>query len=299
MGKMEPATKDCFVIMPISESKEYQNGHFKRVYEDIFSPAIQKVGYTPRRADETKSSGLIQLDILKQLVQAPMAICDLSTRNPNVMFELGIRQAFDKPVVLVREIGTPDIFDITQIRYTEYRKEMLYHEVLEDQKKIEEAIAATQEQQTPNSIIRLLEIGEGAKLSGTSSENGNDVLGFLIDELSGLRKEIRDIGATKNLLKENNVFNAAGRRWYTPMSFTKSDADRDNNSAIKELKMEVANYMRNNEPIPEELSDKLVQFMNIFDEKNNNNEFRLCHNLIDTLHQYNRAQGYRNKSLQD
>ena len=81
----------CFVIMPISDCEGYESGHFLRVYEDIIKPAVERSGYTPQRADETKNSNLIQLDILKKLIDAPIAICDLSTRNPNVLFELGIR----------------------------------------------------------------------------------------------------------------------------------------------------------------------------------------------------------------
>ena len=81
----------CFVIMPISDCEGYEPGHFLRVYEDIIKPAVERSGYTPQRADETKNSNLIQLDILKKLIDAPIAICDLSTRNPNVLFELGIR----------------------------------------------------------------------------------------------------------------------------------------------------------------------------------------------------------------
>ncbi|MGN6898239.1 hypothetical protein ACTHT1_12455, partial [Neisseria sp. P0015.S002] len=80
------------------------------------SPACEKSGFRACRADDVKATNLIQLDILKKLIEAPIAICDLSTRNPNVLFELGIRQAFDKPVVLIQEIGTPPIFDITGLR---------------------------------------------------------------------------------------------------------------------------------------------------------------------------------------
>ena len=70
-----------------------------------------------------------------------MALCGLSSHNPNVLFELAIRQAFDKPVALVREVGTSDIFDIGPLRFVEYRKELVYHEAIEDQATIAEAIS--------------------------------------------------------------------------------------------------------------------------------------------------------------
>lgn len=125
MSKKE--NKDCFVIMPIAECDGYEPDHFAHVYSDIIKPAVAKTEYTATRADEVKETNLIHLDILKKLIDAPIAICDLSTRNPNVLFELGIRQAFDKPVVLIQEKGTPKIFDIAPLRYLEYSKDMRYH----------------------------------------------------------------------------------------------------------------------------------------------------------------------------
>lgn len=73
---------ECFVIMPISDPEGYPSGHFARVYEDIFKPAIQAAGYEPKRADDVLETNLIQLDLLRRLLEAPMAICDLSSRNP-------------------------------------------------------------------------------------------------------------------------------------------------------------------------------------------------------------------------
>ena len=101
--------------MPISDPEGYNEGHFKCVYEDILKPAIENAGYEAFRVDEKKSSNMIQVSIIDEIISAPMAICDLSTRNPNVLFELGIRQAFDLPVVLVQEENTPRIFDIANI----------------------------------------------------------------------------------------------------------------------------------------------------------------------------------------
>lgn len=130
----------CFVLMPITDPEGYVKGHFKHVCDDIIAPACEKAGFKALRADQVKQSNLIHLDVLQKLLEAPMAICDLSSRNPNVLFELALRQAFEKPVALVQEVGTPAVFDISPFRYVEYRRERTYHEVLEDQKSIAAAI---------------------------------------------------------------------------------------------------------------------------------------------------------------
>ena len=140
-NNVEKTEKDqCFVIMPIGELDTYPKDHFKQVYEDLLCPAIQEAGYEPKRADDDKSSSMIQVSIIRDIIESPMAVCDLSTRNPNVLFELGVRQAFDLPVVLVQEKDTPRIFDISTINTVDYRKNLIYREVIEDRKKIIDAI---------------------------------------------------------------------------------------------------------------------------------------------------------------
>lgn len=177
--------KDCFVIMPISDSDGYEKGHFLRVYEDIIKPAVEKTAFTARRADEVKETNLIHLDILKQLIDAPIAVCDLSSRNPNVLFELGIRQAFDRPVVLIQEKDTPKIFDIGPLRYLEYSKDMKYHDVLKTQEELTETINATKEaeeqQGNINSIVRLMALNSSPAAIPTLE--GDNKEAFAIDVL--------------------------------------------------------------------------------------------------------------------
>ena len=103
---------ECFVIMPISDQQGYDKDHFQLVYEDIIKPAVSLAGMIPVRADETKGSNLIQLDILRKVIKLPIAICDISAKNPNVFYELGMRQAFDMPTVILKDTNTDAPFDI-------------------------------------------------------------------------------------------------------------------------------------------------------------------------------------------
>jgi len=185
-------SKDCFIIMPIADTEGYPAGHFKHVYENIVGPSCELAGYNAVRADDVKATNLIHLDILKKLIEAPVAICDLSSRNPNVLFELGIRQAFDRPVVLIQEIGTPKIFDIAPLRYLEYSKEMKYHEVLNSQNELKDAILATVaadgEAGNVNSIVKLLALSESAKIPELKGNKDGLTLGVLRAEMQEMRK---------------------------------------------------------------------------------------------------------------
>lgn len=184
--------KECFIIMPISDTDGYPTGHWGHVYENIIAPSCEMAGYEAKRGDDVKSTNLIHLDILKSLIDAPIAICDLSSRNPNVLFELGIRQAFDKPVVLIQEAGTPKIFDIAPLRYLEYSKEMKYHDVLKMQNELKDAIEATAAADgtagNVNSIVKLMALSNSAKIPNLKGNKDELAFGVIQAELREMRK---------------------------------------------------------------------------------------------------------------
>lgn len=114
----------CFVIMPISDVEPYGAGHFRRVYEHLIVPACKMAGFEPLLASDVKEANMIVIDVLQRLHTAEMVLCDLSGRNPNVLFELGFRQAFNRPVTLIKDLRTERIFDISGLR------DILYDESL-------------------------------------------------------------------------------------------------------------------------------------------------------------------------
>lgn len=160
---------ECFVIMPISNQKDYDDEHFTLVYEDIIKPAIEANNMKPIRADETKNTNLIQLDILKRIIETPIAICDMSSKNPNVFYELGMRQAFDMPTVLIKDESTNAPFDISGLRYITYNKNMKHRDVknaIQELKKcIEETYSKKDDKAEINSLIRLMDLATPAKFN--------------------------------------------------------------------------------------------------------------------------------------
>jgi hypothetical protein len=199
-SKVEGKEK-CFVIMPISDPNNYNQGHFKKIYEQIFIPAIENAGYLPHRVDDDKSSHLIHSSIIKELIDAPMVLCDLSSRNPNVLYELGIRHAFGKPVVLVQEIGTENIFDINGINTVSYHPARVYEEVLDDQAQISTAIKATKENQRNYSLTQLVKISSANIPNGEISNDDRITvaLSSMQNELWSIRKQLQDINDRENL----------------------------------------------------------------------------------------------------
>lgn len=186
--------QECFVIMPISDHDGYEKGHFRRVYEDIIIPACEKSEFKAVRADEVEQTDIIHISILKKLIEAPMAICDLSTRNPNVLFELGLRQAFDKPVVLIQEKGTERIFDVSILRAYDYCKELRYNEVLKDQDSIAKMLKGTEKGFVTgegfNSVIKLLGLARAAQVQ--TIDDPNEQLKMQLFQLSSQMQDMSD-----------------------------------------------------------------------------------------------------------
>lgn len=153
----EAGKRVCFVIMPIADIAGYEPGHFGRVYEHLIKPAVIAAGFEPVRADDTNKTDYIVIGIIKRLVESPMVLCDYSARNPNVMYELGVRHAFNLPVVLIKDRKTDKVFDIQGLRYADYDESLRVDSVQKDiskiKKSIEETLSANDEDL--NSIVKL------------------------------------------------------------------------------------------------------------------------------------------------
>jgi hypothetical protein len=111
--------------MPVTTPGNYAEklrdaSHFPHVLDHLFRPALIKAGYRVI-APTSRGAQLIHAEIIKNLEQADLVLCDLSSLNANVFFELGIRTALDRPVVLVKDMMTERIpFDLNAINTHAY-----------------------------------------------------------------------------------------------------------------------------------------------------------------------------------
>lgn len=148
----------CFVIMPFTEKTEdYREGFFEEVLKSIIGPAGKKAGFSVSTA-RRDGSDVIQSTIVNRLLDDDLVIADLTEHNPNVLFELGMRMAFDKPVVLIKAKGTGRIFDVdNMLRVFEYNPALWPSTVEADVPNLAQFIhAAWSNRLTDNSYLRLL-----------------------------------------------------------------------------------------------------------------------------------------------
>lgn len=88
--------KICFVIMGFGKKTDYSTGNtfdLDKTYKNIIKPSAEKCGYRCVRADEIQKSSIIDRNMYALLLCSNLVIADISTYNPNAIYELGVRHA--------------------------------------------------------------------------------------------------------------------------------------------------------------------------------------------------------------
>jgi chaperonin GroEL len=103
----------CFVLMPFQEQHiEYFAG--------IIQPAAREAGLTATKADDIYGTAPIIQDIWSQIWKARAVVADVTGRNPNVNYELGICHALGVPTVLITQSLSDVPFDYRHLRCIVY-----------------------------------------------------------------------------------------------------------------------------------------------------------------------------------
>lgn len=95
--------KKCFVIMPFGKKKDLDGTEidFDYVYHEMIEKAVEGLGVDCERCDEIPDTGAIHKKMFKGIFEADVSVVDITSLNPNVFYELGVRHALHKYVTLV------------------------------------------------------------------------------------------------------------------------------------------------------------------------------------------------------
>ncbi len=102
----------CFVIMPFSKtSEEHTEEYWTKHFESFVKPLIEiNTGLETHRSQALRGDVLRQ--IITNLVVSRVVVADLTDHNPNVFWELEVRQSFKHGTVTIAEAGTELPFDV-------------------------------------------------------------------------------------------------------------------------------------------------------------------------------------------
>lgn len=193
----------CFVIMPFG-------GWYNQYYEDIFRPAIEEAGLISVRADSLYRPSPIVHDIWSYTKEAKVLLADLSGRNPNVLYELGLAHAIAKPAILVVESIDDVPFDLRSLRILEYDKNAPnWGDVLKH--KITQAIKETLKEPLKSIPSAFLEVDE-SKVSKKVSPQEKEIA-EIKQELVLLRHEVRDLSSMRTVEPVVMLNELTGAQW--------------------------------------------------------------------------------------
>ncbi len=116
--------KLCFVIMGFGKKTDLSTGKtldLDKTYKNIIKPSAEKAGLQCVRADEIQDSGLIDKSMYALLMHADLVVADISTYNPNAIYELGVRHAV-RPysTIIIKEKDGVIPFDLNHNRIFHY-----------------------------------------------------------------------------------------------------------------------------------------------------------------------------------
>lgn len=247
-----PARKKihCGLIMPISSIDGISSEHWVEV-RDIVTQAIESAGdfeFSVRLVSDADESGVIQKRIVQNVYNSDIVVCDVSAKNPNVMFELGMRLAFDKSTVIIKDDKTDYSFDTGIIEHILYPRDLRYSKIVDFQEALASKVVATYRASTsePAHSPFLKNFGKFQIATLTQTEVAPDKL--VIEMLSEMQG---DIGMIK-------------RRTADPSLRQRGTLDDRAQSALPRVAAAVRLYRRRNKvPMTAELmyNDDLYRFV--------------------------------------
>ncbi|CAK6492552.1 hypothetical protein PANNVG_01627 [Pantoea sp. Nvir] len=213
----------CGIIMPIADTNGYPNGHWQDVYSILKESAIN-AGFNPNLVSFDNDIGVIQKRIIQNIYSNPIVICDISSRNANVMFELGMRLAFDKPTIIVKDEETPYSFDISSIEHLNYPADLRYKSINEFKEKLSEKIKLTHKksQEDPNYSTFLKSYGSFEVVDIKEVEvpeskyilsQLNEIKGLLAKNSLSVRMPNQTISELRNSRTYKIAINTAGKEY--------------------------------------------------------------------------------------
>jgi hypothetical protein len=174
--------KTAFVVMPFSPTASEQN--WKEVFEGVFRPALEECGYECKQAET--STGSLIVSIVESLLNSDIVLADVTDRNPNVFYELGVRHSLRRGTIIVSQGSSHVPSDLRGYWWLNYG--LRPAEVLRFKADIRKIIQSIEES-PDRSDSPVSDYQDRSKISSSRQVNRENAkkLGALLTELSGNR----------------------------------------------------------------------------------------------------------------
>lgn len=199
----------CGIIMPISSTDTCTEAHWSEV-RSILNDAIRDAGFEPNLVSDADDSGVIQKRIIGNLYEYPIVVCDVSAKNPNVMFELGMRLAFDKPTIVIKDDLTGYSFDTSPIEHIPYPRDLRFASIVEFKAKLTSKIRSTYDISTKNPEYTSFLKNFGRFTVAKIDEKEVSSTEFIVEEIRSLRSQLTRLERSGGNSPLKSTFLSAG-----------------------------------------------------------------------------------------
>jgi hypothetical protein len=181
----------------------------------IIQESVGDAGFRPNLVSNADDVGEIQKRIIQNLYENPILVCDVSGRNANVMFELGMRLAFDKPTIIIKDDKTPFSFDTSPIEHLTYPRDLRFSQIVDFKIFLSEKIKLTYEKsQADEGYTPFLKNFGTFKVSSLDQKevSGSEIL---MEELRDIRRLIsqREYKIDRSYRRSSSDFEFCAKGW--------------------------------------------------------------------------------------
>lgn len=116
--------KTCFVIIGFGPRTDFETGNvfdLDKTFDNLIKPAFDELDIECFRAKDIRHSGNIDVPMYEWILNADIVIADISTLNPNALYELGVRHALrPNATIVISEDKTKYPFDLNHTLISKY-----------------------------------------------------------------------------------------------------------------------------------------------------------------------------------
>lgn len=205
----------CGIIMPISQIENCGPEHWGDVL-GILKDVCNSINFESYLVSDADDIGIIHNRIIENIYSSDIVICDVSCKNANVMFELGMRLAFDKPTIIIKDDLTGYSFDTSLIEHLEYPRDLRFTSILKFKDNLSKKIKATYEksQNDPNYSTFLKNFGKYKIAHLEDREVTSET--YLLNAIEDLKRDVRLIRNTT--LETNKIEHLVRARTFEDLS---------------------------------------------------------------------------------
>lgn len=180
-------SKKCLIISTIYEEGTTERDSFDDKIRYMIKPVLRELGYETILADERYIVGMISAKTIKEIINADMMIVDISDNNPNIFYQIAIRNSLNRPLIILKQPTQGPLYDIDESRILSIdgSSPRLWHETIT---KLKIQILNAEKNKAASSYSILADFGFSNKLI---HENTTEM--EFLEIVEDLKKEIKEL----------------------------------------------------------------------------------------------------------